>query len=153
MHWQVLYTKPNFEISSANNLNSIGIEAYCPTYTQLKIYSDRKKKVTKPLLRSYIFVKVDQKNRNNVFNIPGILRFLFWLGKPAVVRDNEIELMKNNLSGIYDNILIKKLEIGSKYNIDNGPFKGQVGEVVQMSKNHIKLELASLGVKVFLRAA
>tara|TARA_B100000427_G_C15503566_1_gene592976 strand:- start:1246 stop:1707 length:462 start_codon:yes stop_codon:yes gene_type:complete len=153
MNWLVVYTKPNFEISCADRINSIGIEAYCPKYTQLKQYSDRKKKVIKPLLRSYIFVKVDEKNRSKVFDIPGVVRFLFWLGKPAIVRNTEIELMKNNLSGIYDSILIKKLKIGSEYNIDGGPFKGQIGKVVQMSKNYIKLELVSLGFSVFLKAA
>ena len=51
MKWFVLYTKPQFEIKVAEALQKIGVRAYCPVYTQLKQYSDRKKKVTKPLLR------------------------------------------------------------------------------------------------------
>ena len=153
MQWLVLYTKPQFEIKAAEALNLIGIQAYCPTYTHMKQYSDRRKKVVKPLLPSYIFVKIEEKNRDKVFCVPGIVRFLFWLGKPAVVRKKEIELMKENLEGIYDSILIKKLKIGSNYDITHGPFKGQSGKVVQMSKNQVKLELTSLGISVFLKAA
>lgn len=153
MDWLVLYTKPHFEIITADRLKSIGVEAYCPTYTHIKQYSDRRKKVTKPLLRSYIFVKIKENERQNVFQIPGVVRYLFWLGKPALVRANEIQMMKDNLSGIYESILINKLKIGSNYNIKQGPFKGHSGEVVQITKNQVKLELTSIGVSVLLKAA
>ena len=153
MDWLVLYTKPQFEIKAAEIINSIGFKAYCPTYTLMKQYSDRRKKVIKPLLPSYIFIKIEEKHRDKVFCVPGIVRYLFWLGKPAVVRNNEIELMKENLMGIYDSVLIKKLKIGSQYDISHGPFKGQSGKVVQMNKNQVKLELTSIGIYIFLKAA
>ena len=153
MNWLVLYTKPHNEIKTANNLKLLGIEAYCPTYSHVKQYSDRKKRVIKPLLPSYIFVKIEEKHRHKVFDIPGVVRYLFWLGKPALVRDQEIELMKNNLSGVYNSIIIKKLKLGSQYSIKEGPFKGQTGKIVQMNRNQIKLELLSLGVSILLKVA
>ena len=153
MSWMVLYIKPHLEIKTADYLRSIGLESYCPTFNLIKQYSDRKKKVKKPLLPSYIFVKINEKDRHKVFQCPNVIRYLFWLGKPAIVRNNEIELMKSNLSGIYDSVIIKKLKLGSNYNITQGPFKGQTGKVVQMSKNQIKLELISIGVSVVLKAA
>lgn len=153
MNWFVLYTKPQYEIKTASALNSLGFEAYCPVYTQIKEYSDRKKKVVKPLLPSYIFIKIEEKHRDKVFCITGILRYLFWLGKPAIVQENEILLMKNNLAGIYDKVSIKKLKIGSKYDITHGHFKGQSGKIIEISKNHLKLELASIGISLSLKAA
>lgn len=153
MNWFVLYTKPQYEIKTANALNSLGFEAYCPTYTQIKQYSDRKKKVVRPLLPSYIFIKIEEKHRDKVFCISGTVRYLFWLGKPAIVQENEILLMKNNLAGIYDKVSIKKLKIGSQYDITHGHFKGQSGKIIEMSKNHVKLELASIGISLSLRAA
>jgi transcription antitermination factor NusG len=151
--WQVLYTKPNFEIKVSNALNSIGILSYCPTYTQIKKYTDRIKKVERPLLPSYVLVKINDIDRAKVFSISGVVRYLFWLGSPAKVRDVEIDLMKNALSGIYEDVTIKKLIKGSTYNIQQGPLKGKSGKVRSISKNKIKLELTSLGIIVMLKLA
>ena len=153
MKWLVLYTKPHLEIQVAQQLRALGISAYCPTYKLIKQYSDRKKKVEKPLLRSYVFVQIEEKDRAWVFDVPGVVRYLFWMGKPAVVREEEIALMKNNLNGLYDSIAIEKLELDTVYTIPQGPFKGQEGKVVSLTKHIIKLELPSLGVTVLLKAA
>lgn len=153
MKWFVIYTKPQFEIKVEQTLQSIGIRAYCPVYKQIKQYSDRKKKVLKPLLRSYVLVNINDKDRDKVFSVPGVVRYLFWLGKPAIVREEEIELMKNNLSGIYESITVSDLKKGDAYSIIEGPLKGQVGQVVDLFKNKIKLELPSLGMLVTLKTA
>ena len=94
MKWYVIYTKRNYEIRVANALNAIGIHAYCPVFEYIKQYSDRKKKVEKPVLPSYVLVNISERDRVNVFSIPGVVRYLFWLGKPAEVRPDEIELFK-----------------------------------------------------------
>lgn len=150
MKWFVLYTKPNFEIKVANSINSIGIEAYCPVYKQIKQYSDRKKKIIKPLIPSYIFLKISEENRNKVFTIPGVVRYLFWLGKPAQVKEKEIELLKGNLNDNYDEVLISKLTKGNEYTIPSGPLKGRTGTVLDVLKNKLRLELPSMGLFVTL---
>ena len=153
MKWFVLYTKPQFEIKVAEALQKIGVRAYCPVYTQLKQYSDRKKKVIKPLLRSYVLVKIEDKDRDQVFEIPGVVRYVFWLGKPAIVREDEIVLMENNLSGIYESISVSTLEKGAAYTIPEGPFKGLSGKLVHLDHNKMQLELPSLGMLVTLKTA
>ena len=153
MKWFVIYTKPNFEIKVAQGINSIGLNAYCPVYTEIKQYSDRKKKVTKPLLKSYVLVQLSESDRNKVFSIPGVLRYIFWLGKPAEVRAKEIEILKTNLTGSYDQISISKLVKGEQYTIAAGPFKGQTGKVLDILKNKLRLELPSLGIFVTLSKA
>jgi len=153
MKWFVLYTKPNYELKVAEGINSLGIHAYCPTYTQIKHYTDRKKKVQKPLLPSYVMVQLAEQDRPKVFTIPGVVRYLFWLGKPAEVREEEIVLLKKNLSGIFDEVRISKLSIGKEYTIPSGPLKGQTGTVVDILKNKLRLELPSLGLFVTLSKA
>ena len=153
MKWFVIYTKPNFEIKVAEGINSIGLNAYCPVYTEIKQYSDRKKKVTKPLLKSYVLVQLTDADRTKVFSIPGVLRYVFWLGKPAEVRAKEIEILKTNLIGSYDQVSISKLVKGKQYTIPAGPFKGQTGKVLDILKNKLRLELPSLGIFVTLRKA
>ena len=153
MKWFVLYTKANFEIKVAQGIKDLGIKSYCPVFTQIKQYSDRKKKVEKPLLPSYVLVQLSEQDRPKVFSIPGVVRYLFWLGKPAEVREEEIALFKRNLNGNYDEVLISKLTKGEKYDIPFGPFKGQKGRVLNVSKNKLRFELPSLGFFVTLTKA
>lgn len=153
MKWFVLYTKPRLEIKVAKALEKIGIKSYCPVINKLKQYSDRKKKVVQPLLSSYVLVNIDNKDRNRVFGVPGIIRYVFWLGKPVIVREQEIEVMQNNLLGIYDQISIVDTKKGANFTVPSGPFEGQQGKVVNLLKNRIKLELPSLGILVTLKTA
>ena len=153
MKWFVIYTKSNFEIKVAERINAIGLNAYCPVYTEIKQYSDRKKKVIKPLLKSYVLVQLHDIDRTKVFSISGVLRYVFWLGKPAEVRVEEVEIMKRSLSGSYDEVSVSKLVKGKEYTIPAGPFKGQSGRVLDILKNKLRLELPSLGVFVTLSKA
>ena len=149
--WFVLYTRPNQEIKVAEQLKEMKISCFCPTVTVIKQYSDRKKKVIKPLLPSYVFVFIEEVNRNYVFSVFGIVRYMFWMGKPATVRESEIELMREYLNGIYQSISITKFTRGQLYKISEGVFSGRIGKVIETQKNKIKLELQSLGMIVTLR--
>ena len=150
-NWFVLYTKPKQELRVVDELSKIGINSYCPTVKMIKQYSDRKKKIERPLIPSYIMVYIEESKRKSVFSIPGIVRYLFWLGKPAVVHENEINIMKKHLEGVYSSISISKLIIGQLYKISEGPLAGNTGKIVEMKKNKVKLELASLGMTVVLK--
>ena len=77
--WFVVYTRPQQELKVAEQLTALGITNYCPTITLLKQYSDRKKKVIKPLLSSYLMVHLHENQREKVFSCMGIVRYLFSL--------------------------------------------------------------------------
>jgi len=150
MKWFALHTKPNFEKKVSLGLNSIGIESYCPTFKTIKQYSDRKKKVEKILLPGYVLVHLEDHERNLVFSVPGIIRYIFWLGKPAEIRPFEIDNMKKNLNGTFDNISFNNLKKGSDYEIKDGLFKGNSGIVLEIENNKLKLALNSMGVIITL---
>ena len=99
---------------------------------------------------SYVLVYIDEKERNKVFSIPGVVRYVFWLGKPAEVYEKEIKALKKSLKGIINNFSIKPLVKGSNYIIQNGPFKGKEGKVILKEKNKLKLELRGLGISLSL---
>lgn len=149
--WFVLYTKPNQEIKVVGGLTKIGIKCYCPTIKFMKQYSDRKKKILKPLMPSYVLVFIDDKNRSDVFSISGVVRYLFWLGKPAIIRENEVELMKKYLKGVYESVSLRNFTKGQLYKISEGILSGKTGKVIETQKNKIKLELQSLGMVVTLK--
>ena len=79
MPWYVLYTKSRQEKKVTEALNLLGVNAYCPVVTTMKQWSDRKKKVEEPLIKSYVFVNLEESNRDIVFEVPGVVRYLFWL--------------------------------------------------------------------------
>src|SRR5690606_20682493 len=94
MPWFVLYTKPRAEKKTAEQLARMGVEVYCPVVRTMRQWSDRKKKVDIPLFSSYLFVNLTEEERNVVFRASGVVRYLFWLGKPAVVRQEEIDTIR-----------------------------------------------------------
>lgn len=146
MNWYVLYTKPKWEKKVAERLVQIGIECYCPLITQIKQWSDRKKKAEVPLFNSYVFVQLPDSDRNSVFQIAGVVRYLFWLGKPAVVRDEEINVIKTSLkSPDLAEISVSSIQVGDKIKLESGAFSNQNAIVKELSKNYYILVLESLG--------
>jgi transcriptional antiterminator RfaH len=145
MSWYVLYTQSRQEKKVAEGLQKIGIESFCPLVTVIKQWSDRKKKVQQPLINSYVFVNIEEHKRDEVFKVSGIVRYLFWLGKPAVVRNEEIEILRISLDGIIDSFEIIPIQKDTQIIIDKGPFKGAEGIVKHLNKNSIQLLLVDLG--------
>lgn len=148
MPWFAIYTRPKNEKKVTNSLAKMGIEVYCPMVTQMKQWSDRKKKVESPLISSYVFVNLEEKNRNVVFEVHGIVRYLYWLGKPAIIQDHEIALLKDNLKGILTSVEVEGIQPGDSLTISKGPFRGKEGIVSQVEKNKIRLVLKELGVLI-----
>jgi len=145
MSWLAIYTRPKNEKKVAICLEKIGIEVYCPMITQVKQWSDRKKKVETPLINSYVFVNINDKERHLVFEVPGVVRYLFWLGKPARIQDQEIEALKENLKGVFSTVEVTGIQPGDNLTIPKGPFQGKVGVVSQVDKNKIRIVLKELG--------
>jgi len=95
--WFVLCTKSRNELKVTDRLNKIGIEVYTPTKIEVRQWSDRKKKVTIPLLPSMVLVQMLEKEVDLVFQVPGAVRFLFEHGKRASVSNEEVLAMKSYL--------------------------------------------------------
>ena len=149
--WFVVYTRPQQELKVAGQLNAMGITNYCPTVTLVKQYSDRKKKVIKPLISSYVMVELEENQRNRVFSCSGIVRYLFFLGKPVIVPANQINLMQDHLNGVYKDFKVTTLSVGDSHTITEGPFSGVTGKVVETDNTKVKLELTSLGMNITLK--
>jgi transcriptional antiterminator RfaH len=150
MPWYALYTESRQEKKTAARLAQLGIEVYCPLIIQERKWSDRKKKVEVPLLPSYVFVKLEPNNRELVFQVSGIVRYLYWLGQPAIIKDSEIEMLQKWLQDKIVSFEIVGIQPGSLYEIPSGPFIGQKGIVEKVDKSQITLILEQLGVKVIL---
>ena len=146
MNWYVLCVKKGKELKVAEDLRASNIEVYCPMRREVRQWSDRKKKVQTPLFPTYIFVRLEAKDRNMVFSVPFILKYLFWLGKPAIVYDYEIKAITLWHAGEYANRI--DMKSGDKIVIQQGPFKGHEAVIEEAGKKRVKLVLHKLGLQL-----
>ena len=152
MSWNVIYTKSRSEKKVEERLKNIGIEAYCPVRTEVKFWSDRKKSILVPVLPSMVLVKIEKNKRNQVFDIPGVVRYMFWLKKHAVVRDNEVDSLKLLLKS--NNIIeqnVASYNVGDEIKISS--LEDQFGIIKKISKNQIWVVLKQLGYVIKLKTA
>ena len=146
MEWLVVYTTPRSELTVTKELSKLGIESYCPTITEIKQWSDRKKKMTTPLFKSYVFVHLPDGKREKVFEVPGIVRYLFWLGKPARVKEEEINVIKNWLTEKkVEKVATDHLQPGDYITIAFGKFKGKDAVIQRIGKSRLRLVLKTMG--------
>lgn len=146
MKWFVLYTKPRTEQKTAQELEKLGLEVYCPLTIEIRKWSDRTKKIKTPLFKSYIFVNLEERDRNKVFAVPSVVRYLTWLRKPAVVKEEEIQTLKDWLeSDLYEEVQVHNFSPGDKVTINNGALKGRSGTIQEIGKREVRLVLESLG--------
>lgn len=148
MNWYALYTKPRNEKKVAEKLLAAGIIAFCPLVTRVKQWSDRKKKVEEPLLPSYVFVQLEEHNRADVFQVTGVVQYVFWLGKPAIIKPFEIEALKSQLLKPEPILHIELADWhpNTTIEITEGPFKGQEAIVQAISPKKTRLLLKSLNI-------
>ena len=150
MNWYALYTKPRNEKKVEEQLHKMGLEVFCPKVSVVKQWSDRKKKVSQPLIPSYVFIKIKEQERDLVFSVSGVVRYLFFLGKPAIIKESEINAMKETLNHDFKEVGVMDLEKGQKFTIEEGTFKGQEATFLEQKANKIVLRLESLGIKLIL---
>ena len=149
--WYVLYSRPKSEKILAQRLADRGIESWCPVHRSKKRWSDRWKWTEKPLFSSYCFIRIEEKERAEVFSVPGFVRFLFWNGAPAIVRDVEIDRLKVWLNDYpHENIELFTFAPGEKVRVGSGPLMEREGLVEQQDGNYLYLKLESLGTVVRL---
>jgi hypothetical protein len=153
MNWHVIHTKPRGEKKVEEQLLSLGIHAYCPTRNEIRLWSDRKKRIKVPVLPSMVLVNIDEKNINRVFESPLVVRYMFWLGKRATVRQSEIDILKKYLNGNYNitNSKILGIKVGDNFSLPS--FNNEKGIVNRISNNNVWIYLKSIGYSVKLKLA
>lgn len=130
--WLVFYTKSRHEIKVAGYLEGKGYDVFLPVQKVLRQWSDRKKRVITPLFRSYIFVHDSEARIQDILQVPGIAWSVRHNGKPAVVREEEIQTIKRFLAtGLLIETSIDPLfQVGEEAEVVDGPLKGVRGKIV-----------------------
>jgi transcription antitermination factor NusG len=128
--WLAIYSRPRWEKKVTQLLTEKGLESYCPVNKVRRKWSDRVKIVEEPLFKSYVFVKVSEVDRTAVRMTPGVINFVYWDGKPALVKEKEINAIKRFLNE-YENVEVRpmNLELNQRVKITTGPLMDQEGKV------------------------
>src|ERR1700743_3751325 len=92
--WYPVYTHPRAEKKACQALLNKGIEVYLPLRRQLKQWSDRKKWVDEPFIKSYLFVRITEYDQAEVLMTKGVARFIDFGGKIAPMPDRQIGDLK-----------------------------------------------------------
>ena len=130
--WYPVYTNPRAEKKAADLLEKKGIEVYLPMQRQLKQWSDRKKWVYEPLIKSYLFVRITVKQQMGVLTTQGICRFIYFSRKVASMPDRQILQLKLLLATETElEITDRKFIQGEKVKVKAGPLMGLTGEMVE----------------------
>ena len=154
--WYAVYTRSRAEKKLYSLLTQKGIESFLPLRKTLKIYSDRKKWVEEPLLRSYILVRVSEKDYYNVLNTAGAVKYVCFEGKAASIPDAHIVALQNFVNNRPKDLEIEMGELapGEMMEVIDGPLKGTQGEIKQIRGNHrLLLRFDSLGFCVHTEVA
>lgn len=130
--WVALYTNPRMEKKAEQNLKEAGFEVYLPLRRELHTWSDRKKWVEMPLLKSYVFAKITEKQVALVVNVSGIVGIVSFNKNIATIPEFEIQMMKDFLASEYDVQVqtAEKLKRGAMVRINSGALAGREGMLV-----------------------
>jgi len=144
--WYAVYTRPRWEKKVSELLTRKKIENYCPLNKVERYWSDRKKIIFEPLFTSYVFVYVSESEHLEIRKTDGVINFVYYLAKAAVIRTEEIEVIKQFLSE-YDNVKLAKAAVNPNdhIRITDGALMNLEGSVLEMRQKTIIVMLPSLG--------
>lgn len=151
-NWYAIYTKPRWEKKVYALLQEQGVVAYCPLNKVRKKWSDRYKIVHEPLFKSYVFVQVEENEMTKVRMVSGVVNFVYWNGKPAIIKEEEINTIKRFLNE-YGHVEVEHIQFtpNQRVKIMSGVLMDKEGIVIRSDKNKVQVVLESLGFRLTAR--
>lgn len=148
-HWFVVYTRPRWEKKVAALLTEKGIENYCPLNKIVRQWSDRKKVVLEPLFKGYVFVKVVDAQKWDVKKVEGIINYVHWLGRPAIVKEEEIVTIQKFLQE-FKEVQVENMPIikNAQVIVKQGLLMSYKGIVVDVTGNKARVKINSMNVSL-----
>lgn len=148
-NWYAVYTKPRWEKKVSELLDKKGLEQYCPLNKVRRKWSDRYKVIEEPLFKSYVFVHITENEKERIRLTDGVVNFVYWNGKPAIIKSEEIEIIRKFLKE-YENVEASPVSFsaGQKVRIKTGLMMDREGLVIKVVNNRAYVLLESLGYEL-----
>ena len=146
--WYAFYVKPRHEKKASERLGLL-YEIYCPLKEERVQWSDRWKTVTKPWIPGYIFGRVTEAERRSLLNDPSVFRTVCWKGKPAPIREEEINAVKRIIGDPdVEAPRLEPLSPGDRVEVKGGELARVNGVVVQVKGSRAVLRMDSLNCNI-----
>ncbi len=151
--WYALYTKPRAEKLVYQRLLEIDIETFLPLQKTIRVWSDRRKIVEKPLLSSYVFVKTKSKFFANVYKTNGVVKFISFEGQPVSIPQNQIDNLRLIINSDAEvEVSSEKFAQGDNVEVVNGSLIGLTGELIRIgSHNRVVVRIDRLDQNLILK--
>ncbi|ETZ22031.1 UpxY family transcription antiterminator [Pedobacter sp. V48] len=142
-NWYIVYTFPNLEKKIYNELTRKKIKAYLPLQNVIRQWSDRKKEIKVPMFPNYVFINSTERERFRLLKIGGVLKFITFEGKPAMVSEDEISNIMKFETMVFE--IESNLVSGDEVMIVDGPFTGLQGKLFfKRGKQRLGVHLSSI---------
>ncbi len=150
--WYAVYTNPRAEKQVYDRLIESGIETFLPLQKTFRKWSDRKKLIEKPLLSSYIFVKVIPVNFPKVYKTFGVVKFVIFEGQPASIPQKQIDNLRLLINSDAEiEVTSEKFEKGDSVEVINGSMTGLTGELIKIGgKKRVIVRIDRLDQNIIL---
>lgn len=148
--WFAVYTRPRTEKKVSETFNRKKIENYTPLNRVGKKWGDRRKSAHEPLFSSYVFVRVTEQELSTLPQIDGVLSIVYWLNKPAVIKDSEINAIKRFLSE-NANVKVEKtpMYVNDNVRVIGGALMDYEGQVLSVRNKNVQILISSLGCLLY----
>ena len=146
--WLAVYTKPRWEKKVHARLQAKGIVSDCPLNVVHRQWSDRIKKVEEPLFKSYVFVQVLPAAQTEVRLTEGVINFVYWNGKPAIIHPQEIDTIRRFLNEYDDVEALPVLAPGQRVQIQSGLMMGATAVVEKIDNRWVEVSIDSIGYRL-----
>ncbi len=148
-NWFAVYTKPRWEKKVHQLLTNRGVESYCPLNKIHRKWSDRIKLVEEPLFKSYLFICIGEEEQSKIRMVNGVVNFVYWLGKPAIIPPKDIERIKRFLNDYQDvEAFAMNLAPDTRVIIKSGLLMDKEARVISTGKKRVEVEIESMGYKL-----
>jgi transcriptional antiterminator RfaH len=144
--WYAVYTSPRAEKQVHKRLVEQAIETFLPLQKTIRQWSDRKRIIDKPLISSYVFVRIIPKFFPVVYKTYGVVKFITFEGKPVAIPQKQIDNLKLLVNSDAEiEVTGEKFEKGNNVEVINGSLVGLTGELINIGgKNRVIIRIDRL---------
>lgn len=131
LRWFAVYTSARHEKTVARQLEERCIERFLPLYRSSRRWKDRRKLVDLALFPSYVFVRIEARDKLRVLQVPGVVSLVTCNGQLAALPEQEIDALRSGLDhGVYAEPC-PYLRVGRRVRVARGPLAGAEGVLIK----------------------
>ena len=148
--WLVAYVQSCLEKKTAQRLAAMGNECYLPVQSEIRQWSDRRKRVDCLVIPMMIFVHVTPQERPLPLSLQAVSRYMVLRGEstPAVIPDEQMDRFRFMLDYSPEAVEMcsAPLAPGDAVKVIKGPLAGLEGELITVNgKSKVAVRLDMLG--------